>query len=155
MLEKLIPSIFNRLKKTAAVPPKPLGIPNPGVCIVDGKIRPHYACQADIVRHCNLACRDCDHISPIANHRFANPESLYRDFSILAKVYKPQFVQLLGGEPLLHPGIVTVLKAVRASEISDRVMVLTNGLLLPLMKDEFWENLDDLEISASHLSRDI
>ena len=147
MLETFLPSILGRLKKTAASPPKAAGIANPGVRIVDGKIVPHYAFQVDIVDQCNLACRDCNHISPIAKNRFTNPETLHRDFSILAKVYQPQLVQLLGGEPLLHPDIVTVIKAVRASGISDRVMVVSNGLLLPRMRDEFWENLDDLEIS--------
>ncbi len=147
MLAKFLPSLFSRPKETAEVQEKPIGIPNPGVRIVNGKILPHYACQADIVSQCNLACRDCDHVSPIAKNRFTNPETLHRDFSILAKVYKPQLVQLLGGEPLLHPDIVTVIKAVRASGISDRVMVVSNGLLLSRMQDDFWENLDDLEVS--------
>jgi cyclic pyranopterin phosphate synthase len=147
MFKEFLPSLLGRPKTPAAPAPKAVGIANPGVRIVDGKILPHYACQADIVNQCNLACRDCDHISPIARNRFANPDTLYRDFSMLAKVYKPQLVQLLGGEPLLHPDIVTVIKAVRASGISDRVMVLTNGLLLSRMNDEFWESLDDLEIS--------
>lgn len=146
MLGGLLASLLGR-PQTAEAQAKPAGIPNPGVRIVDGKIIPHYACQTDIVGQCNLACRDCDHISPIAKNRFADPESLHRDFSILAKVYRPRLVQLLGGEPLLHPGIVPVIQAVRASGISGRVMVFTNGLLLPRMKDAFWENLDDLEIS--------
>jgi len=147
VLGKFLASLLGHPHKTAEVQAESIGIPNPGVRIVEGKIIPHYACQTDIVGQCNLACRDCDHISPIAQHRYADPESLHRDFSILAKVYQPRLVQLLGGEPLLHPRIVPVIQAVRASGISDRVMVITNGLLLPHMQDAFWENLDDLEIS--------
>jgi organic radical activating enzyme len=117
------------------------------VRIVDGKIIPNYACQAEIVSHCNLSCQDCNHLSPIASKRFVVPEAIHRDFSILAKVYRPRFVILTGGEPLLHPDICAVIEAVRSSGISQRIRILTNGLLLPRMGDQFWESIDDLEIS--------
>jgi len=151
MLETVFPSLSHRpnpAAETQPKPAKPVGIPNPGVRIVDGKIIPHYACQTELVSHCNLSCRDCNHLSPIAKKGYADPDVLHRDFSILAKVYRPLLVYLTGGEPLLHPDIVTAIKAVQASGISDRIKVLTNGLLLPRMKDAFWESIDDLEISV-------
>jgi sulfatase maturation enzyme AslB (radical SAM superfamily) len=146
VLETIFTGLFSR--PTAKAPEKPVGIPNPGVRIVDGKIIPQYACQAEIVGHCNLSCRDCNHLSPIAGKGYADPERLYQDFSILAKVYQPQLVYLAGGEPLLNPRITEAVRAVRASGISDRMRILTNGVLLPRMKDEFWESIDDLEISV-------
>lgn len=148
MLEKLIPAIVDRFRKPNKVQPNPVGVPNPGVRIIDGKIVPNYACQVEIVSQCNLSCRDCNHLSPIAKNSHADPESIYRDFSMLAKVYRPQLVYLAGGEPLLHPDIVPVIKATRASGIADRILVLTNGILLPRMTDAFWESIDDLEISV-------
>lgn len=147
MLEKIFPSLLRRPKPTVETQTKPVGILNPGVRIVDGKITPNYACQTELVSHCNLSCRDCNHLSPLARKGYADPATLHRDFSILAKVYRPLLVYLTGGEPLLHPDIVTAITAVRASGISDRMRVLTNGLLLPRMKDAFWESIDDLEIS--------
>lgn len=153
ILKRLLPALFDRPAKTAGIQTAPIGTPNPGVRIVDGKIVPNYACQTEIVSHCNLSCRDCNHLSPIAKKGFVDPESLQRDFAILAKVYKPLFVYLTGGEPLLHPDIIPVIKAVRASGISDRIRVLTNGVLLPRMKDEFWASIDHLEISVYPDSR--
>ncbi|MGZ8219130.1 radical SAM protein [Methylomagnum sp.] len=147
MLKRLFLPFIKRQKQAVETPAVPSGVPNPGVRIVDGKIIPNYACQTEIVNHCNLSCRDCNHISPLAKKGFADPEILYRDFAVLAKVYKPLLVYLTGGEPLLHPNIDEVIKAVRASGISGRIRVLTNGLLLPRMKEEFWESIDELEIS--------
>jgi hypothetical protein len=40
-----------------------------------------------------------------------------------------------------------VFEAVRSSGISQKIKILTNGLLLPRMNDTFWESIDDLEIS--------
>lgn len=147
MLSTLRQFILKHTSEARKSSPEPAPPLNPGVRVVDGKIIPHYACQTDVVSHCNLACRDCDHISPMAAKKFADPDTLFRDFSTLAKVYQPRLVQLLGGEPLLHPEIVPVLQAIRASGISDRLMVVTNGVLLSRTKDSFWENINDLEIS--------
>lgn len=147
MLKALLPWPFNRRREAQPVQAAPAGTPNPGIRIVDGKIVPQFACQAEIVSHCNLACRDCNHLSPIAPKGFVDPEALGRDFAVLAKYYQPLMVCLAGGEPLLHPDIVAVINAVRASGISQRVRVLTNGVLLPRMKDAFWESVDDLDIS--------
>jgi hypothetical protein len=53
----------------------------------------------------------------------------------------------MGGEPLLHPQITEVLRAIRRSGISETVRLFTNGLLLHTMDDEFWAALDELTIS--------
>lgn len=148
MLKQWLSKWLSHRPQAAAAAAPAIGVPNPGVRIIDGRIVPHYACQTDLVTHCNLACRDCDHLSPIARKGFASPETLYRDFSRLAKVYRPQRMQVLGGEPLLHPQIVEAMHALRASGISDRIMVVTNGVLLARMPDAFWESIDDLEISV-------
>jgi cyclic pyranopterin phosphate synthase len=142
MLKELLSGFRNRLQNRL------FGMHEPSVRTLDGMILPQYACQTDLVDHCNLSCRDCDHASPSFKKRHAEPETLHRDFSILAKVYKPQLVQLLGGEPLLHPDIIGAIHAIRSSGISERIMVFTNGLLLDRMKDDFWASVDDLEISV-------
>lgn len=123
------------------------GVPAPGIRIVEGKIIPNYGCELNAVDHCNLACNDCNHASPVSNKRWADPETVYRDFSILAKVFKPQQVKVLGGEPLLHPNLVEVIEAVKRSRICDDILVVTNGLLLPRMGDVFWQAVKHLEIS--------
>ncbi len=147
MFERFLPTWTRRAAPPPPPPPLGDGVPNHGVRIVDGLIRPQYACQTDIVDHCNLSCRDCNHLAPVARKRHADPDTLYRDFALLAKVYRPLLVQLMGGEPLLHPNIVAVMGAVRASGITDRIQVVTNGHLLARMPDAFWEAVNDVEIS--------
>lgn len=153
MLEKFIPLIFGRPPEGVDSQPKSAGIPNPGVRIVDGKIEPLYGCELNVVDHCNLTCVDCNHASPFTPKRFADPEQVFRDFSILSKVFRPKNVKLLGGEPLLHPNFLGILEAVRASGISDRLLLVTNGLLLPRQSEAFWEAISELEISVYPDSR--
>jgi hypothetical protein len=54
---------------------------------------------------------------------------------------------VLGGEPLLHPDLLTVLDAIRTSGICDSIRVLTNGLLLRRMTTEFWSIIDAVSVS--------
>ena len=56
--------------------------------------------------------------------------------------------KIMGGEPLLHPRITDVLRAIRHSGISQVVRLFTNGLLLHRMDDAFWQALDQLTISS-------
>lgn len=115
--------------------------------IVAGKIETE-ACEINVSEHCNLGCRGCSHLSPISARNFASPESVLRDLKILREFYHPAHIRLLGGEPLLHPDIVSVLLAVRESEITERIRLLTNGLLLSQMPLEFWQLVDEVHISS-------
>lgn len=56
-------------------------------------------------------------------------------------------IKFLGGEPLLNRSICDFLVVARRSQMFDRIRVTTNGLLLSRMSDEFWKNVDILEIS--------
>jgi GTP 3',8-cyclase len=144
-----------RLKRLIGGPPGP-GAPagiGRGVRITDGKIEPPHGCELDVVDHCNLACLDCNHGSPAMTRRFVDPDRVFRDFSNLAKVYRPKAVKVLGGEPLLHPNLIEVIGALRRSGICEHVQVVTNGLLLPRMPEEFWDVISELEISIYPESR--
>lgn len=66
---------------------------------------------------------------------------------MLGAVYRPAFVKLIGGEPLLHPKLVELATTVRNSGISDHLMLVTNGMLLDRMAPEMWDLIDELEIS--------
>jgi GTP 3',8-cyclase len=113
----------------------------------DSKIH-SQSCELNVVYHCNLSCRACSHLSPQMKKSLVAPEEVYNDFSILAKYYRPEHVRLLGGEPLLHPALVEIVDAVRRSNISDRIRVITNGILLWKMPDLFWQGVDEIHISA-------
>lgn len=112
----------------------------------DNRIRVAF-CELQVVHHCNLSCRSCNHLSPVMPHHFADPETVFKDFHNLAKNLRPSHIKLLGGEPLLHPQLIEVIDAVRQSGISQKIQLLTNGLLLPKMTDAFWEKIDRLRIT--------
>jgi hypothetical protein len=98
---------------------------------------------------CNLTCRSCTHASPVLRPKdIADPDATYRDLTRLARVYRPGRVKLLGGEPLLHPDLVALVDAVRATGITDNVTVVTNGVLLPRQSPEFWAAVDEVWVSA-------
>jgi hypothetical protein len=58
---------------------------------------------------------------------------------------------VLGGEPLLHPNITGCLDIARTYFPSDRIYIVTNGLLLLKQTDEFWQNCvkNDIGIEVS------
>lgn len=116
--------------------------------IVDGKIIPPRSCEINAVDHCNIACRDCNHASPAVKMKFADPDVVFRNLSSLSMFYKPAMIKIVGGEPLLHPDMTALLKAVRRSGISRHIKLVTNGILLPQMKDEVWAEIDELELSV-------
>jgi organic radical activating enzyme len=114
--------------------------------VVEGRIQAPR-CEVNVVEHCNLACRSCSHLSPVLPKSIVDAALLYRDLALLARHYHAGTVRLLGGEPLLHPDLLSVIEAVRRSGVTDSVCVVTNGLLLPRMADEFWQAVDVVQVS--------
>src|SRR5947209_7095120 len=90
------------------------------------------------VEHCNLSCRSCSHLSPLQPRHYVDPDDLTRDLKILSAHYHARWVRVVGGEPLLHPQLDRILTAVRTSGVADRIVVVTNGILLPRMQPEVW-----------------
>lgn len=70
-----------------------------------------------------------------------------RDITAAAKVMHAGVACLLGGEPTSHPELLRLMRFTAASGLADRVQVLTNGMRLHKMKDEFWDELDQLKVS--------
>lgn len=103
--------------------------------------------QIDIVRHCNLSCRACGHFSPYAPHRFLTISNIDEDLTRLAQWSHANILYLMGGEPLLHPDILEIIQHAKDSHLADKVVVVTNGLLLDKMPQAFWGELDELVLS--------
>jgi hypothetical protein len=78
---------------------------------------------------------------------FADPDQVFKDFSILAQYCHAGHIRLLGGEPLLHPNLLNVIDAVRESGVSECTRVVTNGMLLNRMPEKFWEKVDQVHVS--------
>lgn len=115
--------------------------------IIDGFIVPPTHVELIATDHCNIGCRTCNHASPLMPAWFAKPETVRRDFAILAKYYRPAFVKVLGGEPLMHKQLAAVIQAARETGISRHFTLVTNGMLLHRAPDELWDSIDEIEIS--------
>jgi hypothetical protein len=104
--------------------------------------------EVNAVAHCNLSCRACSHLSPVAAKSAVDPAALARDLALLAPVYRADELRIVGGEPLLHPQLLDLVGTIRASRIAERIELVTNGVLLDRAPDELWQALDGVEVSS-------
>ncbi len=116
--------------------------------VKNGFIRPPSHLELILTDQCNLACRACNHFAPIMPRWMANAESVKRDCTILAKVYRPRKIKIIGGEPLLHKGFPAIVTAARSTAICDYFSLVTNGVFLNRMTDAHWDVIDEIELSC-------
>jgi len=86
-------------------------------------------------------------MSPFLEEKYPLVDSFTSDLEQLAKGLHAKELRLLGGEPLLNDEINLFIKRAKQTQIADQVIVITNGLLLHKMNDEFWENVDGVTIT--------
>lgn len=115
--------------------------------IEDGRIVPPLGMEVIVADHCNLACIQCNHGSPAMPKWVADPGDVARHLAILRRHYRPGFVKLIGGEPLLHPDLTGVIAAVRRSGIAPLLVLFTNGTLLDRLTESAWAMLDQVMLS--------
>ena len=113
---------------------------------VDGRVRVE-AFELHVVEHCNLRCTACCNMSPYLAERTLSVAEIAAMCRTMAEHLDVDVFKIMGGEPLLHPQIVDVVRAIRETGISRTIRLFTNGLLLHTMSDEFWAALDELTIS--------
>jgi len=97
--------------------------------------------EIHVTEHCNLKCKYCSHFSSIAQEEYYNIKKYQKDIKRLSKITKGNIknIQLLGGEPLLHPEINKIIKITRKYFPDSDIQILTNGTLLEKIKDDFWK----------------
>ena len=100
--------------------------------------------------HCNLNCKGCSHFSNVAAPAFADPAQLDREFERLADLFEVTEIYLLGGEPLLHPKLKEFLRSARQHFPRTKLILLTNGILLPKMGPEFWRTMGEERITLMY-----
>jgi MoaA/NifB/PqqE/SkfB family radical SAM enzyme len=95
--------------------------------------------QVMLCEHCNLNCKGCLLFSPISTEKYLDPVSYEKDCERLSTLTGGiiENIELLGGEPLLHPEIIKILEITRKN-FTGPVNILTNGLKLASMGSEFW-----------------
>jgi hypothetical protein len=75
------------------------------------------------------------------------PEILARDLAAIKPFAHWEVLQMVGGEPTLNKQLVELIRVAKASGVGNAVSVITNGELLPRMKDDFWQAIDWLSLS--------
>lgn len=97
--------------------------------------------EVHLVEHCNLNCQGCNHYSPLAEKEFMDIEVFKRDFARMAELTggDVKFINLLGGEPLLHNQLLDFFPIARQYFPNPTLNLVTNGILLPSQSEEFWE----------------
>jgi len=89
-----------------------------------------------ILSKCSLNCKYCSTMMPFFKEPAVFPkEEILRDFWQLEK-YVDRFdtVNLLGGEPLLHPDLPDIISEIALSSKVKKITVVTNGTLFPSEK---------------------
>lgn len=95
--------------------------------------------ELHLTDHCNLNCRGCGHLSPIAQPWFADITTHDNDMKQLAKLFSNiNEIRLMGGEPLLHPMVTSFFASTRENFPHSTIHLVTNGLLLSKVTDDFW-----------------
>ena len=99
--------------------------------------------EIHLTEHCNLNCKYCSHFSCIAEEEYYNIQNYEKDIIRLAKVTASKIsnIQLLGGEPLLHPDIIEIFNITRKYFPESNIDLITNGLRLRRQKEDFWKTM--------------
>lgn len=113
-------------------------------CLIKGSI-PYL--EFNVVDHCNLNCAGCDHFCPLIKEPvFADLDIFAKDIRELSKKLNIRIIRIMGGEPLLNPQINDFIRITREAFPYSDIRVATNGLLLPTMKEDFWNVMRNYKI---------
>ena len=102
-----------------------------------------------LVDSCNLKCAGCSHYASLLDKLTYIPlEDIIADLSLLKSKIGNNltYLKLLGGEPLLHPQICECLIEIRNIFPNSIIAIITNGILLKRMTEEFYDICKRLHI---------
>lgn len=103
--------------------------------------------EIHLTDHCNLNCKGCLHFSNLSGQFFVKADELRNDLRAMARLFDTEQVYLMGGEALLHPDIAELLRVAREELPRTRLSLMTNGLLVTRMDEEFWTALADTDVT--------
>jgi organic radical activating enzyme len=115
----------------------------------------HFKFEINLADQCNLNCQMCDHFSNISPVVFVDVDVFDRDFRRMSELCGSGIagIELLGGEPLLHPRIAELMEMARNYFTeTGAINIWTNGLLLKSMNSDFWKSCGENAIQV-HLTK--
>ncbi|WP_312353853.1 4Fe-4S cluster-binding domain-containing protein [Aminipila sp.] len=105
--------------------------------------------ETHVCDYCNLGCKACNNFSPfVRGQSCASIEQYEEDLKRMAKLVSHiGRLFLLGGEPFLEPELsCQFIKVSRRYCPKSELRLLTNGLLLLKMTDEFWQCIKEFNV---------
>lgn len=114
---------------------------------VDGRVAVESV-ELHVVEHCNLRCAQCCNVSPYLDAKTLSVADVRATCDRLREVVRPDVLKIMGGEPLLHPDVGGVLRAIKDSGVAPRMRLFTNGLLVRALADAAFAELDELTVSS-------
>lgn len=99
--------------------------------------------ETHIVDHCNLNCKGCSHFCPLTPENFVDVDEFEKMINEVSKKFKIKVIRLLGGEPLLHPQVCKFMEITRRAFPKTDIRIVTNGILLSKMPQEFWQSVNE------------
>lgn len=102
--------------------------------------RPMLFFDVEVTEHCNLNCKGCGSFAPIADEHYLDVTGYIKDMKRLSLLANGEahHINILGGEPLLHPDIIEIMHITRDFFPVGNVYLVTNGILLLEMPEKFW-----------------
>jgi MoaA/NifB/PqqE/SkfB family radical SAM enzyme len=114
---------------------------------------PHHPILAHIIpmRRCNLSCSYCNEYDKVSAP--VPTEEMRRRIELLAEL-GTQIITVSGGEPLLHPDLDEIIRAIRSHDVI--ATIITNGNLLTPERIERLNRvgLEHLQISIDNVNPD-
>ena len=96
----------------------------------------------EIVHHCNLNCKGCDHCAPIAEEEYVDIKTYKKDLEQMKKHFDfIGSIGIMGGEPLLHPKLNEIIKITRKILKHTEILIFTNAIELKNQPKIFWETM--------------
>lgn len=116
-----------------------------------------YHLDIAVAEHCNLNCVCCNVFAPLVKEEvFIDYNTLENDLTRLRELCPNDgdigILQFLGGEPLLNPSVNKILAMARKIFPLTRFILITNGLLLPKMQDDFFDTCRENNVEI-HITR--
>lgn len=98
---------------------------------------------------CNVSCKGCISLSNFPRNGIEKFDDLEKSITYWSRHIVPHVVSIFGGEPLLHPKLLKILKLVRENWPHSTIRLITNGYLFDRYEPMSWYSFDKLEIQVS------
>lgn len=105
----------------------------------------------EVTEHCNLNCKGCGSLAPLAEEEYLDINVCEHDLKKMSIISGGvvHHISILGGEPLLHPQIIEIMAMTRKYFPRGVIYLVTNGILVDKMPEEFWKTLKDSRITLA------